>query len=104
MTNPQAVLTLTGLAITLAALVLAVIWKLDAKNEKAHASIGENIRAVDARAEQRAVRLEAAIKGVEGTVASIACDVSFLAGRQAERDRTAPPPPAAPDPNPDPRH
>ena len=85
MTIPQAVLTLAGLAITLAALVVGLIWKLDAKNTEAnrdaHKKIGESIKAVDDRAERRDNRIQAA-------VSSIARDVSFLAGRQAERDQS----------------
>lgn len=80
MTIPQAVLTLAGLAITLAALVVGLIWKLDAKNTEAnrdaHKKIGESIKAVDDRAERRDNRIQAA-------VSSIARDVSFPAGRQA---------------------
>ena len=56
--------------------------RLDAKNERAHAAITENIKAVDDRAEQRS-------EAQRATLESIARDVSFLAGRQAERDRQA---------------
>ena len=58
------------------------IDRLDAKNEQAHAAITENIKAVDDRAEQRS-------EAQRATLESIARDVSFLAGRQAERDRQA---------------
>ena len=58
------------------------IDRLDAKNEQAHAAITENIKAVDDRAEQRSEAQRAMLE-------SIARDVSFLAGRQAERDRQA---------------
>ena len=58
------------------------IDRLDVKNERAHAAITENIKAVDDRAEQRS-------EAQRATLESIARDVSFLAGRQAERDRQA---------------
>ena len=48
------------------------------KNERAHAAITENVKAVDDRAERRSKAHRAALE-------SIARDVSFLAGRQAER-------------------
>ena len=52
---------------------------LDTKNEKAHAAITENVKRVDERAERRAEAHRTALE-------AIARDVSFLAGRQAERD------------------
>ena len=58
------------------------IDRLDAKNERAHTAITENVKAVDDRAEQRS-------EAQRATLESIARDVSFLAGRQAERDRQA---------------
>ena len=56
------------------------IGRLDAKNEKAHAAITENVKAVDTRAETRSDAHRTALE-------SIARDVSFMAGRQAERDK-----------------
>ena len=73
----QRVLTSAGLG--LVAVLMGLIWRMfvhfDAKNEQAHATI-------DDRAERRAEAHRAALE-------SIARDVSFLAGRQAERDRQA---------------
>ena len=65
------------------------IDRLDAKNERAHAAITENVKAVDDRAEQRSEAHRAALEAQRATLESIARDVSFLAGRQAERDRQA---------------
>ena len=47
------------------------------ENEKAHAALRESVRALDTK-----------IDTVAQDLGPIAKDVSFLAGRQAERDRT----------------
>ena len=71
----------------LVAVLMGLIWRMfvhfDAKNEQAHAAITENVKAVDDRAERRSEAHRAALE-------AIARDVSFLAGRQAERDRHRP--------------
>ena len=73
----------------LVAVLMGLIWRMfvhfDAKNERAHAAITENIKAVDDRAERRAEAQRAALEAQRATLESIARDVSFLAGRQAER-------------------
>ena len=131
LTLPDAVALAAGIVIPLAALTLAaarfVVSRMDRaedKNERAHAAITENIRAVDERAERRAeafrLALEkqgaaieklgttlekrgaaieaqgaileqrgAAIEKLGTTLEAVARDVSFLAGRQAERDARA---------------
>ena len=75
MTVLQGVLTSAGLVAVLMGLIWRMFVHFDAKNEQAHATI-------DDRAERRAEAQRAALE-------SIARDVSFLAGRQAERDRQA---------------
>ena len=131
LTLPDAAALVAGIVIPLAALTLAaarfVVSRMDRaedKNERAHAAITENIRAVDERAERRAeafrLALEkqgaaieklgttlekrgaaieaqgaileqrgAAIEKLGTTLEAVARDVSFLAGRQAERDARA---------------
>ena len=103
LTLPDAAALAAGIVIPLAALTLAaarfVVSRMDRaedKNERAHAAITENIRAVDERAERRAeafrLALEkrgAAIEKLGTTVEAVARDVAFLAGRQAERDARA---------------
>ena len=75
---------------------------LEAMNERVHA-LTANVQAIDDRAERRAeaqratleahgATLEAhgaTLEAQRATLESIARDVSFLAGRQAERDRQA---------------
>ena len=67
-------------------------------NHRAHQGITTRIDGVDARAERRDEALRTALDGVDGravqrdeahrlALESIARDVSFMAGRQAERDR-----------------
>ena len=91
-------LTALGLALTAVKIMLSRVDRLDAKNEsrvdrldakneRAHAAITENIKAVDDRAERRSEAHRAALEAHRATLESIARDVSFLAGRQAERDR-----------------
>lgn len=78
-------LTLAAVVVPTAAVGLTAwlhhrsIGRLDAKNEKAHSAITENVKAVDNRAETRADAQRTALE-------AIARDVSFMAGRQAERD------------------
>ena len=152
LTIAEAVALVAGTVIPLAALTLAaarfIVSRMDRaedKNERAHAAITENIRAVDERAERRAEahrlaleahraaierqgailekqgaaierqgailerqgaaierqgatleahravieRQGATLEAQETTIEAIARDVSFLAGRQAERDARA---------------
>lgn len=96
LTLPDAVALAAGIVIPLAALTLAaarfVVSRMDHaedKNERAHAAITENIRAVDERAERRAEAFRLALEKQAATLEAVARDVSFLAGRQAERDARA---------------
>ncbi len=59
-----------------------------AENEKAHTALDKRIDTVDRKIDTVAQGLEKKIDSVAQAVAAIARDVSFLAGRQAERDRT----------------
>ena len=66
-----------------------------AENEKAHTAldkridtVDKKIDTVDRKIDTVAQGLEKKIDSVAQAVAAIARDVSFLAGRQAERDRT----------------
>ena len=97
MTITEAIALVAGIVIPLAALTLAaarfIVSRMDRaedKNERAHAAITENVRAVDERAERRAEEHRLALEkqgATQGaTLGAIARDVSFLAGRQAERD------------------
>lgn len=54
-------------------------------NHRAHVAINQRIANVDARAERRAEADERQADAHRGALESIARDVSFLAGRQAER-------------------
>ena len=117
LTIAEAVALVAGTVIPLAALTLAaarfIVSRMDRaedKNERAHAAITENIKAVDERAERRSEehrlaiethraaierqgaileRQGAAIEKQGAAIEAIARDVSFLAGRQAERDARA---------------
>ena len=76
----------------IAALVLfAYGRRIIAENEKAHQEITKRIDTVakdlDAKIDTVAKDLDARINTVAHTLAAVAKDVSFLAGRQAERDR-----------------
>ena len=112
MTVLQGVLTSAGLVAVLMGLIWRMFVHFDDKNERAHAAITENIKAVDDRAERRAEAHRAALEAQRATLEaqratleaqratleahgatleaqratleSIARDVSFLAGRQAE--------------------
>ena len=84
---------------TLAVIVAAVLAYLRDRttrqeNRDAHKAIGERIADVDRRAERRAEAFErrmdaqtARIDAQTETLHAIAREVSFLAGRQAERDQ-----------------
>ena len=78
-------LTLAAVVVPTASVALAAwlhhrsIDRLDAKNEAAHAGITKRIDDVDARTVQRDDAHRTALE-------AIARDVSFMAGRQAERD------------------
>ena len=114
MTVLQGVLTSAGLVAVLMGLIRRMFVHFDAKNEQAHAAIDDraerraeahraaleamnervraitaSVQAVDDRAERRAEAHQAALEAHRATLESIARDVSFLAGRQAERDRQA---------------
>ena len=65
------------------------IEQLDTKNERAHAAISENIKAVDERAERRAEAQRTELEAQRTALEAMARDVAFLAGRQAERDQQA---------------
>ena len=68
----------------IAALVLfAYGRRIIAENEKAHEKITKNVQ----ENRRRITALDAKIDTVAQTLAAVAKDVSFLAGRQAERDR-----------------
>ncbi len=124
LTIAEAVALVAGTVIPLAALTLAtarfIVSRMDRaedKNERAHAAIIENLKAVDERAERRSEehrlalekqgaaierqgailerqgaileRQGAAIERQGAAIEAVARDVSFLAGRQAERDARA---------------
>ena len=72
------VLGLTATVVPTAAVVI-VAWIQWRANDRAHAAIGRRIEAAEARAEKRADAQADALQ-------AIARDVSFLAGRQAQRD------------------
>ena len=64
------------------------------ENEKAHAANTEHVQenrrqiaALDAKIDTVAITLDTKIDTVEAKIDAVAKDVSFLAGRQAERDR-----------------
>ena len=68
----------------IAALVLfAYGRRIIAENEKAHHEITKNVQ----ENRRRITALDAKIDTVAQTLVAVAKDVSFLAGRQAERDR-----------------
>ena len=72
----------------IAALVLfAYGRRIIAENEKAHQEITKNVQDLDTKIDTVAKDLDARINTVAQTLAAVARDVSFLAGRQAERDR-----------------
>lgn len=56
-------------------------------NRDAHSGIVTRIEAVEARAERRADALAATLDAQRQALEAVARDLSFLAGRQAERDR-----------------
>ena len=93
----QGVLASAGLMAVLMGLIWRMFVHFDAKNEQAHAAIDDraerpitaNVQAVDDRAERRAEAHRAALEAHRTALESIARDVSFLSGRQAERDRQA---------------
>ena len=64
------------------------------ENEQAHAAITENVQenrrqieALDKKIDTVAMTFDKKIDTVEAKIDAVAKDVSFLAGRQAERDR-----------------
>ena len=73
-------LTTLGLALASVKLLLSRMDAFKADNEKAHAAITENVR------ENRREILQE-IRGMDAKLSTIATDVAYLAGRQAERDR-----------------
>ena len=93
MTDASFWLALAGAAVPTAAVIIAAVLQYRA-NRDAHKAIGERIADVDSRAERRAEAFErrmdaqtARIDAQTETLHAIAREVSFLAGRQAERDR-----------------
>ena len=97
------VLGLTATVVPTAAVVI-VAWIQWRANDRAHAAIGRRIEAAEARAEKRADALAEGMKALglrmdraearaekradaqADALQAIARDVSFLAGRQAQRD------------------
>ena len=72
----------------IAALVLfAYGRRIIAENEKAHEELTKKIDTVAKDLDARINTVDAKIDTVAQTLAAVAKDVSFLAGRQAERDR-----------------
>ena len=69
-------LTTLGLALAAVKLLLSRMDALKADNQKAHAAITENVN--ENRRE---------IRRMDAKLSTIATDVAYLAGRQAERDR-----------------
>ena len=69
-------LTTLGLALGAVKLLLSRVDALKADNEKAHDAITDNVK--ENRRE---------IRGMDAKLGTIAADVAYLAGRQAERDR-----------------
>lgn len=69
-------LTTLGLALAAVKLLLTRMDAIKADNEKAHAAITENVK--ENRRE---------IRSLAAKLSTIATDVAYLAGRQAERDR-----------------
>lgn len=69
-------LTTLGLALGAVKLLLSRVDALKADNEKAHAAITDNVK--ENRRE---------IRSMDAKLSTIATDVAYLAGRQAERDR-----------------
>lgn len=69
-------LTTLGLALAAVKLLLSRVDTLQADNERAHAAITENVK--ENRRE---------IRSMDAKLSTIAIDVAYLAGRQAERDR-----------------
>ena len=63
-----------------------VIRDLDAKNEAAHAKTADQIRDLDAKNEAAHAGIVARVDRLGEQLSAVACDVAFLAGRQAERD------------------
>ena len=61
------------------------------ENEKAHATITENVKKLDTKIDTVATELNTKIEtvatGLNTKLDAIAKDVSFLAGRQTERDQ-----------------
>ena len=83
----QGVLAGAGLVAALLFGVWRMIEAQRKENREAHAAITENVKSVDERAERRAEGHRTALEGHRTALEAIARDVSFLAGRQAERDR-----------------
>ena len=73
-------LTTLGLALAAVELLLSRMDAIGADNQKAHAAITENMRE-----NRREIVQE--ITGMDAKLSTIATDVAYLAGRQAERDR-----------------
>ena len=81
----------------IAALVLfAYGRRIIQENEKAHAAITQNVKenrrqiaALDTKIDTVDRKIDTVAQALGAKIDAVAKDVSFLAGRQAERDRTA---------------
>ena len=104
--TPGEIVGIAGLFLLVYRLIQSRLDKVQAENEAAHAGIVKRIDDVDRRAEERfnevERRTEERFNAVEqhaeersnahrAVLDAIARDVAFLAGRQEERDRQAPP-------------
>ena len=74
----------------IAALVLfAYSRRIILENEKAHAAITENVKENRRQIAALDTKIDTVSQTLGAKLDAVAKDVSFLAGRQAERDRTA---------------
>jgi len=78
-----------GLAATVVPTAAVIVTALiqNRANRDAHSGIVARIEGVEARAEKRADALAKTLDAQRQALEAIARDLSFLAGRQAERDR-----------------
>ena len=86
----QGVLTSAGLVAVLMGLIWRMFVHFDDKNERAHAAITENIKAVDDRAERRAEAHRAALEAMTERVHAITENIKAVddrAERRAEAHR-----------------
>ncbi|MYN65014.1 MAG: hypothetical protein F4X11_08300 [Acidobacteria bacterium] len=78
-----------GLAATVVPTAAVIVTALiqNRANRDAHSGIVARLEGVEARAEKRADALATTLDAQRRALEAIARDLSFLAGRQAERDR-----------------